>query len=51
MVHLEPRYLTPPQGRANISFEKHVMLQIYLHISEEGFAAQFDKQFLNSKWY
>lgn len=51
MVHCELRYLTLPQGRASLAFEKHVMLQIYLHILEEYFAAQFDKQFLNSKCY
>lgn len=51
MAHCELRYLTLPQGRANIAFEKHVMLQIYLHIQEECFAAQFEKKFLNSKCY
>lgn len=51
MVHYELRYHILPQGRASVAFEKHVMLQIYLHIQEEYFAAQFDKQFINSKCY
>lgn len=51
MVHCELRCLLLPQGRASVTVEKHVMLQIYLHIQEEYFAAQFDKQFLHSKCY
>jgi len=51
MVHCELRYLTLPKGRASTAFEKHVMLQTYLHIQEEYFASQFDEQFSNSKCY